>query len=142
MVDYLVHQTYIYRSYGYVAIEKYELAIEDINKAKLITKIDQASIYNKLLGKGILRMDNEDFILATKYFNKASLRFPANKDPYCLYIISEVRSYGYALREMTIDQEEKKQKLLDTKIFMDQAIKNCNKSKEPSLYFFRGLLNF
>lgn len=25
---------------------------------------------------------------------------------------------------------------------MDRAIKNCNKQKEPSLYFFRGLLNF
>ena len=98
----------MYRSYGYVAIEKYEIAIEDINKASKINKVDQASIYNKLLGKGILRMDNEEFIMATRYFAKASLRFPSNKDPYCLYIISQVRSYSYLLKAMTIDQEEKK----------------------------------
>lgn len=125
-----------------MAIEKYEIAIEDINRAKKLNKIDQASIYNKLLGKGILRMDNEDFLLASKYFAKASLRFPTNKDPYCLYIISQVRSYSYTLQGMTIDSHQKRQKLLDTKVFMDQAISNCNKNKEPSLYFFRGLLNF
>lgn len=43
---------------------------------------------------------------------------------------------------MSIDQDEKKFKLLETKDFMDKAIANCNKTKEPSLYFFRGLLNF
>lgn len=31
---------------------------------------------------------------------------------------------------------------METKLFMDRAIKNCNKTKEPSLYFFRGLLHF
>jgi hypothetical protein len=51
-----------------VAIEKYELALEDINKAKKINKVDLASIYNKLLGKGILKMDNEEYLMATKYF--------------------------------------------------------------------------
>jgi len=34
MIEYLKHQVYIYRAYGYVAIEKYEVAIDDINKAK------------------------------------------------------------------------------------------------------------
>jgi tetratricopeptide (TPR) repeat protein len=80
-----------------VAIEKYEVAIEDINKAKKINKVDIASVYNKFLGKGILRMDNEEYIMATKYFEKASVKFPANKDPYCLYVISIVRSYNYSL---------------------------------------------
>ena len=88
---------YLYRSYGYVAIEKYELAIEDINKAKKLNKIDSASVYNKLLGKGILKMDNEEYIMATKLFEKASLKFPSNKDPYCLSIISLINSYNYTL---------------------------------------------
>jgi RNA-binding protein YlmH len=66
----------VYKAYGYVAIEKYEVAIEDINKSKKFGKIDAASVYNKLLGKGILRMDHEDFLMATKYFNKASYKFP------------------------------------------------------------------
>ena len=67
-MDYLKHQSYIYRAYGYVAIEKYEVALQDIKRAKKLSKLDAASIYNKLLGKGILRMDHEDYLMATKYF--------------------------------------------------------------------------
>jgi tetratricopeptide (TPR) repeat protein len=95
-LDYLKHQSYIYRAYGYVAIEKYEVALSDIKKAKKIAKLDASSIYNKHLSKGILRMDHEDYLMATKYFNKASGKFALNKDPYCLYIISVVRSYTYS----------------------------------------------
>lgn len=65
--------------------------------------MDSASLYNKLLGKGILKMDHEEFLMATKYFKKASLKFPGNKDPYCLYIISIVRSYSYSLKGIPID---------------------------------------
>eukprot|EP00350_Pseudokeronopsis_sp_OXSARD2_P006781 CAMPEP_0170566124 /NCGR_PEP_ID=MMETSP0211-20121228/79635_1 /TAXON_ID=311385 /ORGANISM="Pseudokeronopsis sp., Strain OXSARD2" /LENGTH=392 /DNA_ID=CAMNT_0010887207 /DNA_START=2076 /DNA_END=3254 /DNA_ORIENTATION=- len=142
MIEYLKHQVYIYRAYGYVAIEKYEVAIDDINKAKKLGKVCQASVYNKLLGKGILRMDHEDFLMATRYFMKASAKFPLNKDPYCLYVISVVRSYTYSMKGVSIDEEGKKKKVMDTKIFMDRAIGNCNKVREPSLFFFRGVLNF
>lgn len=102
-LDYLKHQSYIYRAYGYVAIEKYEIAMKDIRRAKKLAKIDQATIYNKLLGKGILRMDHEDYLMATKYFTKASSKFTANKDPYCLHIISLVRSYTYSHAGLCID---------------------------------------
>jgi hypothetical protein len=83
-MDFLKHQSFIYRAYGYVAIEKYEVALHDIKRAKKIAKLDAATIYNKHLGKGILRMDHEDYIMATKYFTKASNKFNTNKDPYCL----------------------------------------------------------
>ena len=74
-IDYLKHEAFLYRAYGYVAIEKYEVALQDIKKAKKIAKLDLPSIYNKLLGKGILRMDHEDYLMATKYFTKASTKF-------------------------------------------------------------------
>lgn len=126
-----------------MAIEKYEVALSDINRAKKLGKLDSSTVYNKLLGKGILRMDLEDYLLATKYFTKASLKFPSNKDPYCLYVISIVRSYSYSHANMTIDQDEKREKVLQAKNFMDHAIMNCDlKVKVPSLYFFRGLLHF
>jgi len=119
------------------------VALQDIKRAKKIQKLDQATIYNKLLGKGILRMDHEDYLMATKYFTRASQKFPSNKDPYCLYIISMVSSYSYSLSGMTIDLDEKREKITQARVFMDQAIENCNlKVKVPSLYFFRGLLNF
>ena len=42
-----------------------------------------------------------------------------------------------------IDQQIKFDKVLETKYFIDKAIANCeNLRKEPSLYFFRGLLNY
>lgn len=81
--------------------------------------MDAASIYNKLLGKGILRMDHEEYLMANKYFVKASLKFPANKDTYCLYVISIIRSYSYSLRGVSIDSEDKLNKLIDIKEFMN-----------------------
>jgi len=50
-------------------------------------------------------MDNEDYLMATKYFNKASEKFPFNKDAYCLYIISIVRSYSYSLTDLIVDND-------------------------------------
>ena len=82
--DYLIHQSLLFRAYGYVAIEKYELAQDDIKRVKKYGKIDVATIYNKWLGKGILRMDHEDYLMASKFFSKAWKKFTANKDPYCL----------------------------------------------------------
>jgi len=34
------------------------------------------------------------------------------------------------------------EKVNETKNFLDKAIINCSPKKEPSLFFFRGLLNF
>ena len=141
--DYLIHQILIYRAYGYVAIEKYEMAHEDIRRVKKYDRVDAATVYNKWLGKGILRMDHEDYLMASKFFTKAWKKFPQNKDPYCLQAISVVRSYSYSLAGYWVDQQIKFDKVLETKKFLDKAIQNCDaKQKEPSLYFFRGLLNF
>jgi tetratricopeptide (TPR) repeat protein len=99
MYEYLIFNIYIYRSYGYVAIEKYEHALEDLRKAKRISPhaMDKATIYNKWLSRGILKMDTEEYLMASKYFSKASLRFPGNKDAFCLNVISIVRSYTFSL---------------------------------------------
>ena len=106
-------------------------------------KVDAATTYNKWLGKGILRMDHEDYLMASKFFTKAWKKFPPNKDPYCLQVISIVRSYAYSLGGYFMDQHIKYDKVLETKKFMDKAITNCCKqTPEASLYFFRGLLNF
>ena len=65
--------------------------------------VDAATIYNKWLGKGILRMDHEDYLMASKFFSKAWKKYPSNKDPYCLQVISIVRSYSYSLGGYNID---------------------------------------
>ena len=93
----------MFRAYGYVAIEKYEMAHEDIRRVKKYGLIDPATIYNKWLGKGILRMDHEDYLMASKFFTKAWKKFPQNKDPYCLQVISVVRSYSYSLAGYWVD---------------------------------------
>lgn len=87
-------------------------------------------------------MDNEDYLMASKYFNKAWKLFPQNKDAYCLQVISIVKSYTYSLYGFNIDQKIKYDKVLETKQFLDKAIANCFEKKESSLFFFRGLLNF
>lgn len=65
----------MYRVYGYVGIEKYELALADIKKMKK-GFVDQTTQYNKFLSKGILRMDHEDYLMASKFFQKAWKLFP------------------------------------------------------------------
>jgi hypothetical protein len=57
--------------------------LADIKKVKKVAS-DLDTNYNKYLAKGILRMDNEDYLMASKYFNKAWKLFPQNKDAYCL----------------------------------------------------------
>ena len=123
--NYLIHQIYLFRAYGYVAIEKYEIAQEDIRRVAKYGKVDAATIYNKWLGKGILRMDHEDYLMASKFFSKAWKKYPANKDPYCLQVISIVRSYSYSLGGYFVDQQIKFDKVMETKKFMDKAISNC-----------------
>lgn len=105
MYDYLVFNIYTYRSYGYVAIEKYEHALEDLRKAKKISalSIDRATVYNKWLSRGILKMDTEEYLMASKFFGKASMRYPENKDSFCLNAISIVRSYSYSMASKFID---------------------------------------
>ena len=82
----LLPQALLFRAYGQVAIENYENALSDIKKWKKIMKKDLplATLYNKNLSKGILKMDNEDFLMAAKYFEKAWKTFPSNKDSYLL----------------------------------------------------------
>ena len=101
--DVLYAQCLTYRAYGYVSIEKYELALSDIKKYKLVSSVDRAAKYNKELSKGILRMDHEDFLMASKYFSKAWKTFPQNKDAYLLQVISIVRSYTYSLQGYHMD---------------------------------------
>jgi len=127
MYEFLIFNIYIYRSYGYVAIEKYEHALEDLKKAKKINPrgIDNATIYNKWLSRGILKMDTEEFLMASKYFGKASVRFPNNKDAFCLNVISTVRSYSYSLGDLYVDNNTKYEKIVETKRFLDVAIECC-----------------
>ncbi len=73
------------------------------------------TIYNKFLSKGILLMDHEDYLMASKNFTKAWKLFPSNKDAYCLQTISIVRSFTYSLQGYNIDQQIKYDKVLETK---------------------------
>ena len=132
------------RAYGYVAIEKYDQALIDIKGSKSICRsADKCLTYNKNLSKGILRMDNEDYLMAAKYFSKAWKVFPSNKDCYCLQVISIVQSYTYSLHGFWIDQPIKYDKVQETKFFVEKAIANCqHKDDYASLYFFKALLNF
>ena len=114
MHDYLILNIHIYIAYGYVAIEKYEHALDDFRRAKKISPyaIDKATIYNKWLSRGILKMDTEEYLMASKYFSKASLIFPANKDAFCLNVISIVRSYTFSFSEKFIDDAVKYDKVV------------------------------
>lgn len=113
MYNFLILNIYTYRSYGYVAIEKYEHVLEDLREAKRISAshIDKATIYNKWLSRGILKMDTEEYLMASKYFGKASVRFKENKDAFCLNVISIVRSYSFSMKGLFIDNEQKNLKL-------------------------------
>jgi hypothetical protein len=57
-------------------------------------------------------MDHEDYLMASKYFTKAWKKFPQNKDPYCLQVISVVCSYSFSLSGYSIDQQIKYDKVL------------------------------
>jgi hypothetical protein len=74
------------------------------------------------MGKGILRMDHEDFLMASKYFAKAWKIFSSNKDSYCLQVISIVNSYSYSMAGYNMDQRIKYDKVRETMRFVTKAI--------------------
>lgn len=138
--DTLLGQALTYRVYGLVALEKYEQAVKDLKLIKKTGQIDLESVYNQNLSKGILKMDHEDYLMASKYFEKAWKLFPSNKDCYLLQVISVVHSYTYSLYNYYVDHQIKYDKVKETKQFLDKAIANCG--NQPSLLFFRGLLHY
>ena len=70
-------------------------------------------------------MDTEEYLMASKYFGKASIRFPSNKDSFCLNVISIVRSYSYSMMNVYIDNLQKYNKIKQTHDFLNIAIKCC-----------------
>jgi hypothetical protein len=50
------------------------------------------------------------------------MRFPHNKDAFCLNVISIVRSYSFSLSKLYMDNDQKREKILQTKRFLDVAI--------------------
>lgn len=52
----LCSQAYVYRAYGYIALEQYEKAITDIIAASKISKLDSCTQYNKQLALGFTKL--------------------------------------------------------------------------------------
>ena len=61
MQNYLKALIYTYRAYANVAVEKYEVGIEDMDRARKLKKLDPASDYNRYVALGILEMDKNEF---------------------------------------------------------------------------------
>ena len=73
---------YIYRAYGRIIIQEYDLALKDLLKASSIKKLFPAAYYNLHLCIGILSVRNKEFDVAMSYFAKAQTRFPKNRNQF------------------------------------------------------------
>ena len=135
---------FIYRAYGYIALEYYEKAINDLMAASKVTKLDLCSQYNKLLALGFSKMQkglNEE---AQGIFKKASFGdFQKNKEPYLLQVISLVSSVTHQHQNndiINVDSPQKRKILQSAIKVLDSAIEQ-NKD-DLSLFYYRGLLLF
>ena len=69
---FLRSQVYLYRGYGYLVLEKYDKARRDLENGARNKKLDVASVYNKYLALGLLRLENNDHEGALPFFEKAA----------------------------------------------------------------------
>jgi tetratricopeptide (TPR) repeat protein len=135
---------FIYRAYGYIALESYEKAISDLLTASKLTKIDLWSQYNKLLALGFSRMQKNLYEEAQTIFKKASFgEFKKNKEPYLLQVISLISS----VTNSDINNDIINVDLPHKRKVITQAIKVLNSAIEQnkedlSLFYYRGLLFF
>lgn len=77
---YLNSLIYIYRAYGRILLQEFDLALKDLLKASSIKKLYSAAYYNMYLCIGIISIRNKEFEAALSYFVKAEARFPKNRN--------------------------------------------------------------
>ena len=112
-------QVYLYRGYGFLVLEKFDKARRDLEAASKMKRLDVASIYNKYLALGLLRLENNDHEGALPFFEKASLKFEKNKEPYVLQVVALVNSCLANSEATNVDDPRKQKRMLQAKAVLD-----------------------
>lgn len=135
---------YIYRAFGYISLEQYDKAINDLVSASKISKLDQASQYNRQIALGFAKLQKGCNEEAQTIFKKASFGdFKKNKEPYLLQIISIISSSTYSENYneiIDVDFPNKRKKVNSAIKVLNSAIEES--SDDLTLYYYRGLLLF
>lgn len=125
---------YVYRAYGRIVLQEYDLALKDLLKASGVRKLSAAGHYNLHLCVGILSVRNKEFDAAKQYFAKAQAKFPDNRNQF-LQAVAIIKQAN----ESNQKPEKRLKMAKDAKKIVDAVLKKHK--KDYSVMYYRGLLN-
>lgn len=73
---------YSSRSYGYMSLNKFQQARDDLEKLEAEFSLDIPNLYNKFICEGILACNSQKYEQALSFFSKASKIMPSRIEPY------------------------------------------------------------
>lgn len=125
---------FVYRAYGRIVLQAYDLALKDLLKASSIRKLSAAAHYNLYLCVGILSVRNKEFEGARTYFAKAQSKFPDNRNQF-LQAVAVIKQANESHQK----PESKLKMAKDAKRSIDAVLRKH--TKDYSVMYYRGLLN-
>lgn len=77
--------------------------MHDLLRAKKIKKLDLPCVYNKLLAKAVIRIEQRDYEYAKRLLEQAKGKFKDNRDPYIVQGLSIIKQTEEAYPNSFID---------------------------------------
>lgn len=138
MSSFLKPLFYSSRSYGYMSLEKFSLAKEDLDTMEREFSLDLPNLYNKFICEGIFSCNSLKYEEALAFFSKAAKAQPHRIEP----------NYYKALTLVCFAHKLLPKEMIQKKMeYLDNAMKTLSKvtapiENNPSLFLVRGFLNY
>ncbi|CAI2363482.1 unnamed protein product [Moneuplotes crassus] len=142
-ISVLTHSSYTYRAYGHLFNGNHKEGYDDLIEAKSFGHhFERASEYNLTIAEGVLATESgEEYTRAHDLFELCKSKFPDNKDPYLLQSLNIILKCFRDNHNQWIDDDFKKETLINAKGIVDQAI-DSNCKLDSVIYYYRGLLHY
>ncbi|CAD8068857.1 unnamed protein product [Paramecium sonneborni] len=125
---------FLYRAYGFICLNKFQKALNDLIYVQNFQELDQPSLYNKIVCEGIVMSQSSQFEKAQSQFQKASKLFPGKMEPHFY-------------KSLTLIQFINKHMPKDKDKYIKNALKHLDKAvtlndQNSNLLYHRGILRF
>lgn len=128
---------YSTRSYGYLALEKYQNAKDDLDAMENEFSLDLPNLYNKFICEGILACNAQKYEHALTLFSKAAKALPYRIEPAFYKAVTLI---CFSTKLIPKELKDKKKDYLESALRTVKKVETIENN--PSLFMIRGLLEF
>ena len=120
---------YMYRGYGYNALNLHEKAIRSFKKATIYGKLNKASLYNQELSYALLAASKNNYQVFLTYIEKCLKIFPKKPEPY---IYNSAMVLSLSISSKNVKKMEEAYELLQKAVNIREA--------DSEVLFFRSTI--